>query len=162
MHTQTTTRTIVYAGLVGAAYAVSTLALAPVSFGPVQFRVGGLLVPLALLDPAYALGLAVGLALANLMSPFGLWDYFAMPVALYLACRVGWWLRGAPWLALPIMAAISAAAIAALPLHLGGGIPIWPTAGLIFVSLIVLYLAGWYGIWRKIAAVAGGGEVTGE
>lgn len=149
MQSTTTTRHTVFAGLIGAAYAVATLALAPVSFGPIQFRIAGLLVPLALMHPAYALGLAVGLALANLMSPFGAWDYFAMPVALYLACRLGYRMRRAPWLALPVMAAWSAAAIAYFPLHLGGGIPFWPTAGLIFVSLLVLYLVGWYGIWRN-------------
>lgn len=127
----------------GAAYAVATLALAPISFGPVQFRLAGLLVPLALVHPAYAVGLAVGLALANLASPFGAWDYFVMPLALYAACRLGYAGRRYPWLTLPLMAAWSAGAIAYFPLHLGGGIPVWPTAGLIFVSLLVLYVAGY-------------------
>lgn len=108
-----------------------------------QFRLAGLLVPLALVHPAYALGLAVGLALANLASPFGAWDYFAMPLALYAACRLGYSGRRWPWLTLPLMAAWSAAAIAYFPLHLGGGIPFWPTAGLIFVSLLTLYIAGY-------------------
>lgn len=48
-----------------------------------------------------------------------------------------------PWLTLPLMAAWSAAAIAYFPLHLAGGIPFWPTVGLIFVSLLVLYVAGY-------------------
>lgn len=137
------TRSIVYAGLTGAAYAVATLALAPVSFGPIQFRAAGMLVPLCLVNPAYGLGLAVGLALANLMSPFGAYDFVLMPVALYIATRFGYRYRRYPWLVLPIMAAWSALAIAYFPLWLGGGIPWWPTAAYIFVSLLVLYLVGY-------------------
>lgn len=60
-----------------------------------------------------------------------------------VACRLGYAGRQMPWLTLPLMAAWSAAAIAYFPLHLGGGIPFWPTAGLIFVSLIILYAVGY-------------------
>lgn len=137
-------RSIVYAGLIAATYAVATIALAPLSFGPIQFRVAGLLIPLALVSPVYGLGLAVGLALANLASPFGIYDFALMPVALYMATLAGYRFRRYPWLVLPLMAAWSALAIAYFPLYLGGGIPWWPTAAYIFVSLVVLYLIGYF------------------
>lgn len=148
--TQSTARTVVFAGLFAAAYAVSTIALAPISFGPVQFRVAGLLVPLALVNPAYGLGLAVGVALANLMSPFGWYDFALMPLVMFVITQIGYQFRHWPWATLPAMAVASATAIAYLPLYLGGGIPWWPTVAFVFASLIVLYLAGWYGMWRNM------------
>lgn len=141
-------RTIVYAGLVGAAYAVLTIALAPISFGPVQFRIAGLLMPLALINPVYGIGLAIGVGLANLFSPFGWHDFALMPLVVLATSRLAYRLRRWPWLALTIMAVINASAIAFFPLYLGGGIPMWPTMLLVFVSLIVLYLVG-YAVLRK-------------
>lgn len=148
--TQISTRAIVYAGLIAAAYAVSTIALAPVSFGPVQFRVGGLLMPLALISPAYGLGLAVGVGLANLVSPFGWYDFALMPLVIFVVAQVVYRFRRWPLITLLVMAAVNASAIAYFPLYLGGGIPVWPTVALIFVSLAALYLIGWYGIWRNV------------
>lgn len=112
-----------------------------------QFRLAGLLVPLALVNPVYGLGLSIGLGIANLASPFGLYDYALMPVALYIATQIGYKFRAYPYVTLPLMAAWSAFAIAYFPLWLGGGIPWWPTAAYIFVSLLVLYVLG-YGVLR--------------
>lgn len=98
------TRTIAYSGMIAAVYFVLTIALAPISYGPLQLRVSGLLVPLALANPVYGLGLAVGVALANLTSPFGAWDFVAMPIAMYAITQGAYRLRGVPWLALPLTA----------------------------------------------------------
>lgn len=141
--TKISTRHIVLAGLIGAAYALATLAFAPISYGPIQFRVAGLFIPLALVNPVYSLGLAVGLGVANLMSPFGWYDFLLMPIALYIATRLGYEFRRWPLVTLTVMAAWSALAIAFFPLYLGGGIPWWPTAAFIFVSLLILYLIGY-------------------
>lgn len=108
-----------------------------------QFRVAGLLIPLALVHPAYGLGLAVGVGLANLVSPFGWYDFLLMPLAILATSALGYRLRRYPWVVLPVMAALNALAIAYFPLYLGGGIPWWPTAAFIFVSLLVLYLTGY-------------------
>lgn len=104
----------------------------------------GLLIPLCLVNPVYGLGLAVGLALANLASPFGIYDYALMPLALYVATWLGYRFRRYPLVTLPVMAAWSALAIAYFPLYLGGGIPWWPTAAYIFVSLVTLYYFGYF------------------
>lgn len=141
-------RSIVYAGLIGAAYAVVTITLAPISFGPIQLRLATLLVPLALVSPVYGLGLSVGLLLANLLSPFGWYDFAIMPVVMFATTQVAYQFRRYPWVTLPVMAAVSAMAIAYFPLYLGGGIPWWPTVAFIFVSLLVLYLVG-YALLRR-------------
>lgn len=147
-------RLIVYAGLIAAAYAVTTIALAPIGYGPIQLRLAGLLKPLALVSPVMGLGLAVGVGLANLTSPFGAWDFVAMPLVSYAASLVAWWLRGLPWLAMVVQAAIVAVGVALFPLHLGGGIPIWPTVVFVFASECALYLIG-LAIWRKTPLMEG-------
>ena len=53
---------------VGAVYAALTLILAPISYGPVQFRVSEALCVLPLFIPGTAWGLFVGCALANLLT----------------------------------------------------------------------------------------------
>lgn len=136
-------RLIVYAGLVAAAYAVATIALGPISYGPLQFRVAGLLKPLALVSPVMGLGLAVGVALANLTSPFGMWDFVAMPIVSYGAALIAYRLRHLPWLAMVVQAMLIAVGVACFPLYLGGGIPIWPTVAFIFASECSLYLLGY-------------------
>lgn len=149
-------RIIVYAGLIAAAYAVTTIALAPISFGPFQLRLAGLLKPLALVSPVMGLGLAVGVGLANLTSPFGAWDFIAMPIVSYVASLVAWRLRRYPYFAMVVQAGIVAAGVAVFPLYLGGGIPIWPTVAFVFASEATLYVIG-YAMWRKTPLMAQGG-----
>lgn len=151
-------RLIVYAALTAAAYAVATIALAPISYGPIQLRVAGLLKPLALLSPVLGLGLAVGVALANLTSPFGAWDFVAMPIVSYLAALTAYALRRLPWLAMVVQAAIIAAGVALFPLYLGGGIPIWPTVAWVFASECALYLVGYALLRHTLLAMVVEGE----
>jgi len=105
--------------------------------------VSSLLKPLALRHPFMAWGLAVGVALANITSPFGAWDFVAMPIVTFVAAGVCYRLRRWPILALLMQAAIIAAGVAYFPLGIGAGFPWWPTAALIFASEATLYLAGW-------------------
>lgn len=142
------TRQIVYSGLVAAVYFVLTVALAPVSFGPLQLRLAGLLKPLALVSPIYGVGLALGVGLANLFSPFGAWDFLVMPVVSFGAALIAYWLRHWPWLAMVVQALIIAVGVAVFPLYLGGGIPIWPTVAFVFGSECLLYLVG-YALLRQ-------------
>jgi hypothetical protein len=146
--TASSSRLIVYAGLTAAAYAVITIGLAPISYGPVQFRVASLLKPLALVSPVMCLGLSIGVGLANLTSPFGAYDFLIMPVVSLVAALIAYSLRRLPWLAMVMQAALIAAGVAIFPLHMGAGIPIWPTALFVFVPECALYLAG-YAALRK-------------
>ncbi len=62
------------AAVTGAAYAALTVLLAPISYGPVQFRISEALCILPAFMPCTAWGLAVGCAIANFLSAYGLPD----------------------------------------------------------------------------------------
>jgi len=68
-----------------ALYAVMTLALSPISYGPVQCRVSELLNLLAFFDPAYAVGVTLGCLIANYFSLYGLVDIVFGTLATALA-----------------------------------------------------------------------------
>lgn len=142
------TRLWVYSGVVAAAYVVLTLALAPVSYGPVQFRVSELLKPLALVHPVFALAFGLGNALANLTSPFGAWDFAGMAVVDALAAYLCWLLRRWPIAAVTVQAIIISVGVAALPLGMGAGLPFAPTFASVLVSELILLHAGYWLIWR--------------
>ncbi|HHX73208.1 MAG TPA: QueT transporter family protein [Clostridiales bacterium] len=59
---------------VAAVYFVLTIAIAPIAFGPLQFRISEILVFLCFFRKDYCISLIVGCALANLFSPFGWYD----------------------------------------------------------------------------------------
>lgn len=62
------TFSVVFAAIVASAYALLTLALAPISYGPVQLRLSELLCILPFLLPETAYGLFIGCLLANLLT----------------------------------------------------------------------------------------------
>lgn len=74
MTNNTSTKRLVKVALVAALYAVLTVALAPISYGNIQFRVSELMVLLAFFDPFYIGGLTLGCFIANLLGPNGLMD----------------------------------------------------------------------------------------
>ena len=57
-----------------AIYAVVTVAIAPLSYMGVQFRISEILVLLAIFDPLYIGGLTLGCLIANLLGPNGPMD----------------------------------------------------------------------------------------
>ncbi len=65
---------ITRSAVISALYFCITMLTAPISFGPIQIRIGESLTLLPVLFPESAIGLAVGCALANISSPFGLVD----------------------------------------------------------------------------------------
>lgn len=65
---------IVKIGMIAAIYVVTTMALAPISYGEIQFRISEVLVLLAFINPMYIPGLVIGCILANLSSPLGVID----------------------------------------------------------------------------------------
>ena len=66
-----TTRKLAAAAVVAAAYAALTMLLAPLSYGPVQFRVSEALCILPAIMPCSAWGLFAGCIIANLLSAAG-------------------------------------------------------------------------------------------
>ena len=80
------TRDMAIAAVVGAAYAALTMALAPISYGPVQMRVSEVLCILPFFMPATTWGLFFGCALANIISAAGIWDVVFGSLATLGAC----------------------------------------------------------------------------
>lgn len=71
--------------IVAALYMVLTLAIAPIAYGDVQFRVSEIMLLLMLINSTYAPGLILGCMLANLFSPLGIIDVFVGTSATALA-----------------------------------------------------------------------------
>ena len=66
MNSKNTTRRIAAAAVIAAAYAALTIVLAPISYGPLQFRVSEALTVLPFLLPSSVWGIFIGCLLANL------------------------------------------------------------------------------------------------
>jgi uncharacterized membrane protein len=151
------TRTIVYSGVLAAAYVVLTLALAPISFFQFQFRVSEFLKPAVLWNPVFAVAFGVGTFLANLTSPFGAWDFVAMAFVDALAALACWRMRRHPVVAVTAQAVLISAGVAVFPLHFGGGLPILPSFVSVLASQLILLVGGYYLIWRKAGPTMFGG-----
>jgi len=67
-------RTLCKMAIVAAIYYVLTIAIAPLSYGEVQFRFSEILLLLCFYDKKYSYALIVGCFLANLSSPLGAYD----------------------------------------------------------------------------------------
>lgn len=94
-----TTKKLAYAAVVGAAYATLTMLLAPISYGPVQFRVSEVLCVLPFFGPIYAFGLFVGCIIANTISAAGILDIVFGSLATLLAGLCMAWIgkKGRGW-----------------------------------------------------------------
>jgi len=86
-----TTRRTVLISIVAALYVVLTVGIAPLSFGPIQFRVSEALKVIVLFDPWLSLGIGIGTFFANLSSPFvGPWELIWMPLTDMIGGVLAW------------------------------------------------------------------------
>ena len=81
-----TTKKMAIAAIVGAAYAALTMALAPISYGPIQMRVSEVLCILPFFMPCTTWGLFIGCMVSNLISAAGVWDVVFGSLATLGAC----------------------------------------------------------------------------
>ena len=81
----TSIRKIAFAGIIAALYAALTMVVAPISYGPVQFRIAEVLCILPFFFPHATLGLFVGCLIANFLSPYGMLDVIAGSAASLIA-----------------------------------------------------------------------------
>jgi uncharacterized membrane protein len=146
---------VVRIAIIAALYVVFTLALAPVGFGPVQFRVSEALKVFVLLNPFYALGIGLGTLIANLASPYaGPWDLVFMPVTDIIGGFVAWGLyrmTGRRWIApaLSLYAATTALAVGVMLAAFGLGA--WYAAALpVLGSELIILLVGGPILWRAL------------
>ena len=84
-------RKLTFGAVIAAVYAVLTMALAPISYGPIQFRVSEVLCILPLFFPGAVCGLFVGCALANIISSFGIADVVFGSLATLIAGLATMW-----------------------------------------------------------------------
>ena len=82
-----TTKKLAFFALIAAVYAVSTVALGNLAYGPVQFRPAEALTLLPFLFPGAQWGLFVGCGIANFASSYGVLDIVFGSLATLLA---GW------------------------------------------------------------------------
>ncbi|SCJ99195.1 Queuosine precursor ECF transporter S component QueT [uncultured Clostridium sp.] len=90
---QNLTKRIVVTGVIAAIYTVLTLILAPISFGPVQFRLSEIMVLLAFVDPLYIIGLTLGCLISNMLGGFGIMDIVFGSLATFMSCVAMYWTR---------------------------------------------------------------------
>ena len=76
---------ITRAAVIGALYAALTIALAPISYGLIQFRIAEALTVLAFFTPAAIPGLFVGCLLANIVAGLGIIDIVFGSLATLIA-----------------------------------------------------------------------------
>jgi uncharacterized membrane protein len=76
---------LVKISMVAALYVVTTIAISPIAYGPVQFRISELLNLLAFIDPIFIPGLALGCAIANAFGTLGIVDVIAGSLATLLS-----------------------------------------------------------------------------
>ncbi|MBQ2714155.1 MAG: QueT transporter family protein [Clostridia bacterium] len=92
---------LIRCAVISALYFCLTTLLAPISFGAIQFRLAEAMCLLPMLFPEASVGLCIGCALANLSSPFGVWDVvvgsLVTLVAGFLTSKIkNVWLAGLP------------------------------------------------------------------
>jgi uncharacterized membrane protein len=152
------TREVVYAAIIAALYAVFTVALAPLSYGPLQFRIAEILKGLVIWHPVTIPGIVLGTIIANLTSPYvGAWELVWMPITDGLGGVLAWMVARAlgrrigPWLAALCYALTTGAAVG-LMLYFVGGVPFW----LAFVSVAVseaVIIVGGLPLMRYVASI---------
>ncbi len=92
-------RNLTLAAVIAALYAAITLLFAPISYGPVQFRVSEALTLLPVLFPQAIPGLTLGCLIANLLGSATPWDIIFGTLATLLAAALTRRWRKNLWLA---------------------------------------------------------------
>jgi len=148
------TKHVVYIALIGALYAVLTVAIAPLSYGPIQFRVSEFLKVFCLFNPLTAVGIAMGDILSASISPFvSLWELIFMPVTDILGGYAAYTLykvmkQRFPVLPMVLYSMTTAVSVGYMLTFFGLG-GFWILSGSVLISEIVI-LAGALPIGMRI------------
>lgn len=145
-------RRVVYSALIAALYAVLTIVLSPISFGPLQFRASNLLVGLMFYDIDYCFGLALGVFLGNLASPFGPLDWAIMPFVTLIGTMSAYVTRRYWYIGIILWATITSIGVAIFPLGMGAQLPFLVTFPYILVSQLIVGTLGYF-IFRPFSKI---------
>lgn len=144
---QITIRKVVFGGLIGGIYAALTLALAPISYGEVQFRIAEALTILPFFSAFSTLGLFIGCLISNILSPIGPLDMIFGSLATLIAAVMTYYigksnLKFKRYIA-PLPAVIVNAVVVGLLISYSANIPfILPALQVGFGQLVVCYVLG--------------------
>lgn len=138
MDTRKLTRAAMFAGL----YIIITYILAPVSFGPLQFRVSEALTVLPILYPEAIPALFIGVLLSNIFGGLGLVDIIGGSLVTLTAAYITYYFRGTIWAYLsPVI--LNGLLVSAY-LYILFEIPYWLTVIQISLSeAVVVFLIGY-------------------
>ncbi|MCK4223953.1 MAG: QueT transporter family protein [candidate division Zixibacteria bacterium] len=131
------TRYIAQVGIIASLYAAVTIALAPISYGPIQVRISEALTVLPYLTPAAIPGLFVGCVVANIYGGLGIYDIVGGSLCTLLAAFLTYLLARTrkPILA-PLPPIIVNALGVSLYLHFLFQLPYWITVAYIAIGEI--------------------------
>ncbi|MCR1899001.1 QueT transporter family protein [Irregularibacter muris] len=94
-------RLLTTGAIIAAIYVVVTIALAPLSYGPLQIRISEALTVLPYFTPAAIPGLFIGCIIANFNSPLGMLDVIVGSLATLLAAFITWKIKDKRLVPLP-------------------------------------------------------------
>ena len=127
---------------------VLSLMVAPLAYGPLQFRLGEVLKPLVIKYPLTIPAFAVGVGIVNLFSPLaGGLELILMPIVNLVGGTLCWFVgqrvKGAigTYAASLLFAVIIAAGVGTV-LHFAAGLPYLASFASVAVSETILLLAG--------------------
>ncbi|MFC2026171.1 QueT transporter family protein [Chloroflexota bacterium] len=142
-----TTRNLVKIATIAALYAVFTILLAPISYGPVQFRVSEFFKIFVLFNPWLSIGIGIGTFFANLASPYiGPLELIWMPLTDIAGGVLAWKIfsilgNRLPAVPMVIYAGTTAAAVSAM-LYILGMDGILLVALSVFISEAIILVGG--------------------
>lgn len=116
------TKTLTQNAIIACTYAVLTLAIAPLAYSEIQFRLSEVMVFLAFYNKKWIPGLVVGCFLANLTSPLGWFDLVFGTFSTFVVCLAMNYLKNRYFAA--VVGAIITGVIIGFELHLAFAIPL--------------------------------------
>lgn len=128
------TKMLMQAAIIASTYAVLTIAIAPLSYGVMQFRVSEALTVLPMFTPAAIPGLFIGCIVANIISPMGVIDMILGSLATLIAGFCSYKLREKRWL-VPLPPVIANGIVIGAMLHYVYGVPVALPLCMLWVAL---------------------------
>ena len=86
MNRSISVKLIVVNAMIASVYAAITLAISPIAYSEIQFRLSEIMVFLAFYNKKYIPGLIIGCIIANLFSPMGLLDVIFGTISTIIVC----------------------------------------------------------------------------
>lgn len=134
------TKEITTLAMIAVLYIVLSLAVPALSFGPLQFRIGEMLVVLPFLNKRYTISLTLGCLIVNLFSPLGPVDVFFGTTSTLLMCLIISRLNN-KWL-IPVVAGVLTGTMIGFELHVIYQLPLLETMLVVGAGEVVTVAAG--------------------